>query len=50
MLAYTGHYLRGCLQSGGGGGGKELNVKDTFSLMNMNPAYQSRETAVHTYA
>ena len=52
-------------RSGGGGGGQELSVKniqlsadkemnhtpdDHYTLMDMNPAYQSRETAVHTYA
>ena len=52
-------------RSGGGGGEQELNVKDVrlsdakemnqtpddhYTLMDMNPAYQSTETAVHTYA
>ena len=52
-------------RSGGGGGEQELNVKeirlsdakemnqtpdDHYTLMDMNPAYQSTETAVHTYA
>ena len=48
-----------------GGGGQEKSVKDIrlsadkemnqtpddyYTLMDLNPAYQSRETAVHTYA
>ena len=48
-----------------GGGGQEKSVKDIrlpadkgmnqtpnddYTLMDMNPAYQSTETAVHTYA
>ena len=52
-------------RSGGDGDGKELNMKDIqlsvakemnqtpedhYTLMDLNPAYQSRETGVHTYA